>query len=86
MKTLGESVEPNRDEHIRRVRGAAGNALDGPDIVLETAPVERIDNAPDAPGDMIVVDQAVDIERDQDVLGTVNGEVARGTLVGHTLL
>ena len=55
--------------------GTSGDALEGPDIALETAQVERIDNAPDAPGDMIVVDQAVDIERDQEVLGTVNGEV-----------
>jgi len=28
----------------------------------------------------------VDIERQQDVLGTVDGEVARGTLIGHDLL
>ena len=86
MQALGEGVEPDRDEHFRRLRGAAGNALDGPDIALEATQIERIDHAPDAPGDMIVVDQAIDIERDQEVLGTVNGEVARGPLVGHTLL
>jgi hypothetical protein len=42
--------------------------------------------APDAPGEVIGIDQAIDIERQQDVLGTVDGEVARGTLVGHDLL
>ena len=86
MKAFGAGVEPNRDEHFRRVGGAASNALDGADVALETAQIERIDNAPDAPGDMIGIDQAVDIERQQDVLGTVDGEVARGTLVGHDLL
>ena len=35
---------------------------------------------------MIEIDQAVDIERQQDVLATVDGEVARATLGGHDLL
>ncbi len=58
------------------MRGSSGDALDSADVALEAAQVERGDDAPDAAGDVIVIDQTIDIERQQQVLGAVDGEVA----------
>lgn len=42
---------------------ASGDALDGANAVLEAAEIERIDDAPDTAGDMVVIDQAIDVEK-----------------------
>ena len=70
----------------RRCSSVSGGAFDGADVKLEAAEVERADDAPDTARNVTVIDQTIDIERQQNVLGAVDEQVARGTLIRHDLL
>ena len=77
MQALGVGVDPDRDQQLGRMSAAPGAAFDRACVGFEAGQVEPLDRAPDLARRMLRVDQAFDIERVEQYLVAIEGDIAR---------